>query len=337
MRRHPHPGRCAVALAAGLTGSGLAAQQFVRTAHPQDTLQNNSGNLSPLGVFATGQAAEARSQILFRPLELPAPGAQLAAIEVHAQGTSTLLYSSLVVRVSPTLAGALVPVFAANLPAPVTVLQAQNLTVPYSAAGWTTIPMTTPFAYVHDGQSALVLEITKVISPNTIAATVMDTPSPPSRTDRPPMVYAFGGIGSGASNSLLATASGDPLAVRLVWTGVPTMSHRSDPGPSGNQYALGSTITYTVEGEPGSFYITTIDTALLPVPLQLPGISGLVYAFSGFTNFGNLDAAGRAVNTVTIPPLQTFVGLYVVYQAGVLNAVTGVGQLTNAHDHFVNP
>src|SRR5262249_10510272 len=93
MRRHPHAGRCAIALAAGLAGSDLAAQLFVRTAHPQETLQNNSGNLSPLGVFATGQAAEARTQILLRALELPGPGAQLAGIEVHSQGDSALLYS----------------------------------------------------------------------------------------------------------------------------------------------------------------------------------------------------------------------------------------------------
>lgn len=319
----------------GCCTAGLAAQQVVRTAHPQETLQNLNGNFSALGVFASGQAAESRAQILLRPLELPGPGAALVGIEVHAQGNSLLLYSSLTIRAAATNAAQLVPQFDANLQNPVTVLQTTNLMVTYSSAAWTTIQFATP--YLHDGRSALVLDLAKILSPNTIVQTAMDTPSPPTRPDRPSMVHAFGGIGSGASTSVLATNTSDALCLRLLWTGVPTMRHRSDPGASGNHYALGSFVTYTVEGEPNAFYISALAPTALAAPIPLYGASGLLYIVAPFDHIGFLDAGGVAVHTVLIPAQTAFLGLRATYQAGVQRSSDGLGQLTNAHDHFVNP
>lgn len=326
--------RCLVLL--GCCTAGLAAQQVVTTAHPQETLQNRNGNLSALGVFTSGQAAEARAQILLRQLELPGPGATLVGIEVHTQTNSMLVYSALTIRAAATTATQLLPQFDANLQNPVTVLQATNLLVNYSTTAWTTIQLPTP--YVHDGQSALVLDIAKVVSPNTVVQTIMDTPSPPARTDRPQMMHSFGNLGSGASSAVLATTTSDPLCLRLLWTGVPTMRHRSDPGgPLGNHYSLGSFVTYTVEGEPGAFYISALAPASLATPIPLPGAVGLLHIIAPFDHIGFLDANGVAVHTVLIPAQTVFLGLRATYQAGVQRQTDGLGQLTNAHDHFVNP
>ncbi len=322
-------------LIAGCCSASLAAQQVVRTAHPQESLQNLNANLAPLGVLATGQAAEARAQILLRPLELPGPGAVLVGIEVHSQTAGTLVYSSLNIRAAATSAATLSTSFDANLANPVTVLAATNLSVAYSATAWTTLPVTG--GYVHDGQSALILDFRKVVSPTRLIQIAMDSPSPPVRTDRPQMLHATGGIGSGAAQATIATTAADPLCLRLLWTGVPAMRHRSDPGPSGNHYALGTVVTYTVEGQPGSFYISGLATSALAAPVTVPGVQGLLYVFAPYDQVAFLDANGIAVHTVTIPPAAVFVGLHVTYQAGVLDALTGNGQFTNAHDHYVNP
>jgi hypothetical protein len=321
-------------LVLGCCSAALAAQQVVRTAHPQDTLQNTSGNLAPLGVFASGLGAEARAHMLLRAVELPGPGAQLVGIEVQSQSAVSLRYSLLSISVAPTTATALLPVFSANMAAPHKVLHANNLTVPYAAGAWSVIPFAAPYA--HDGTSALVLEFKKIVDPNSIVQTVMATPSPPPRSDRPAMVWSFGGIGSGASNAATALASGDPLAVRLLWTGAPTMRHRSDVGPGGNQYGLGTTIHLTIEGAPGALFMTAIDFGFLPVPLPMWNASGQLYVQGHVIGTGTLDAAGTARQTKFIPPDPLLLGLHVTYQAGTLDLLASQGQLSNAHDHFVN-
>lgn len=320
----------------GCCAAGLTAQQVLPTAHPQESLVNTSGNLAPLGVFANGNAAESRTQILLRAFELPGPGAVLTGVEFHCQSDVSLVYQSLVVRVSPTAATALGTTFATNLPAPQTVLLLANQVVSWQSAGWSRLPFTP--GYVHDGHSSLVLDIQKIVSPVTFVQTSMDTPAPPTRTDRPPMVYTIGVFGSGADQAAVATTSSSPLALRLLWRNVPVMRHRSDPGGAvGNQYALGTSVAYQVEGTPGSFYITGLDTVQLVAPLAVPGIVGLLWISPGYDRIGTLDASGLANHAVVIPPVPGLVGLRVIYQAGVLDAVSGVGQLTNGSDHFVNP
>ena len=52
----------------------------------------------------------------------------------------------------------------------------------------------------------------------------MSTTSNPVRNDLPSMIYAFGGPGSSASTTATANISAPPLAVRLLWTHVPTLA-----------------------------------------------------------------------------------------------------------------
>ena len=56
--------RFAAFAAALVVAFPLAAQAPAFTAHPQDTLQNNNGNIAPFGVIGNGALAEARSMIL---------------------------------------------------------------------------------------------------------------------------------------------------------------------------------------------------------------------------------------------------------------------------------
>lgn len=331
MRGHLALGCCTALM---LPATSLVAQQIVRTSHPQDTLQSGNGNLAPLGVQATGQAAEARTQMLIRASELPGPGAQLVGIEVHAQSDVTLIYRSLQVRVAATQSAALSSTFAANLVAPQLVLQQTGLQVTYAQANWTTVSFSA--GYVHDGQSALVLDIQKVIDPATFSLCVMDVPSQPARPELPRMLYAFGGPGSGADQSSSALVAADPLCVRLLWRGVPAMRHRSDRGASGNHYALGSIVSVVVEATPGSTFFVGYDDALLGVPVAVPGVPDLLRISAPIATVGSVDATGVGGFGVAIPLAPLLVGLRVVYQAGVVD-VGGAGRWTNTHEHRVNP
>jgi hypothetical protein len=201
--------------------ASLAGQQFTMTAHPQETLQSTNGNFSPLGCYSNGSGAEARSQILLRGFELPGPGSALLGLEVRSWQSQALTYSSLQIDVQPTAATSLSTTFAANVPAPHTVLQATALPFAYATGRWTPIPFPTP--YVHDGSSSLVIDIRKVVDPTTIAFVTMDNCQSPPRTDRPQMVYSFGMPGSGAANSLNAFGRTEPIALRLRWVGPPTV------------------------------------------------------------------------------------------------------------------
>ncbi|MGE3171782.1 MAG: hypothetical protein AB7O97_04095 [Planctomycetota bacterium] len=318
----------------GCCAASLAAQQVARTAHPQDTLVNGGGNLAPLGVFPTGIGAEARTQLLLRSVELPASGAVLTGIEVHCPGTLTMTYQALTITVARTTQTGLGNTFAANLAAPVVVLQGNGLSVPYVSGSWSVIPLNG--SYVHDGFSSLVVEFRKVVSPGSLFFCSMDTPSAPARTDRPPMLYSLGGLGSGVANASVATVTAEPIALRLVWSGVPTMRHRSDIQPSGNHYALGSPVDLVVDGTPGSFFMTGVDLAFQPVPFVLPGVGGRLRVVGQTIGGGTLDANGVGVQTVRIPVDPGLVGVKVVYQGGVFDALTRVGTFTNGHDHFVN-
>ncbi|MBM3961920.1 MAG: hypothetical protein FJ306_08490 [Planctomycetes bacterium] len=54
-----------LSLSAAALATFLPAQQVARTAHPQESVHDNNGNLAPFGVFNTGAGAEARTQISF--------------------------------------------------------------------------------------------------------------------------------------------------------------------------------------------------------------------------------------------------------------------------------
>jgi hypothetical protein len=318
-----------------LHSASLVGQQIVRTSHPQDSLQNSNGNLAPLGAQATGQAAEARTQILIRASELPGPGAQLIGLEVHAQSDVTLIYSSLQIRVAPTQNTTLSPTFAANLASPQLVLSQGALPVTYAQSSWTTILFGAP--YVHNGQSSLVLDVQKIVDPATFALAVMDVPSQPTRPDLPRMIYAFGGPGSGASLSSSALVAADPLCVRLLWRSASTMRHRSDVAASGNHYALGTIVNLFVEATPGSSFFVGYDDALLGVPVVVPGVPDFLRITAPIATIGTVDATGIGALGVLIPLNPFLVGLRVVYQAGVFDVGTGSGRWTNTHEHRVSP
>lgn len=318
----------------GLAGL-LPAQQGALTSHPQDSIQNGNGNLAPFGVQPTGQAAEARSQLLIRASELPGPGAVLVGIEVHAQADAALIYQLLRIRVGNTTAAALTSNLVANAQNAQTVLNQSGLFVNYATAGWTRIAFTTPF--LHDGLSSIVIDVQKVVDTQTLPLVVMDVPSQPARTDLPRMMYAFGGPGSGASTATGALLSADPVCVRLVWNSAPTLRHRSDLGGSGNHYALGTPIDVTLTASNGSTYLLGFDVAFLASPLVVPGVAGVLHAAPPIARIGSVGAGGLASFTLSIPADPFLVGVNVVFQGGVLDGVTGVGRWTNACDGFVAP
>lgn len=316
----------------------LHAQNPALTAHPQETLQNGNGNLVPFGVLSTGSFGEGHTMFLVPKDELPSFPAILWGIEIHGQASATIDYASLTLNLGPTTATTLVPTFASNFPTtPTTVLQATNLQVNYLSNAWVQIPFTQP--YVHDGVSALVIEIQKVVQ--TAASypfMTMSTSSSPSRTDRPNMVYAFGTPGSGASTALTGPYAANPLSFRLVWAGTPTLRNRGDIGTSSNQYNVGGSVTLTMNGPASNLYVLAAATGFLPAAVPIPGITGDL-RLNGAVVFdgGLLDPAGVATYLFSIPNNPALVGFYITYQGAAIDPVTGGITLTNGTDHFVNP
>jgi hypothetical protein len=328
--------RSHLAIAFALIASDLALAQLP-TAHPQDTLQGGGGNFAPFGVFSTGSGAEGRTQILVPANELPATPAVLTGIELLALIGGTVDYASLQIEASPTPATSLSLSFAANVVAtPTVVLQATSLQVAHSTTAWVAIQFTQP--YVHDGTSALLLEIQKVVqtAPSYTFVTTKKTSSP-ARTDRPQMVYVFGGPGSGQATATSAFANDEPISFRLLWTATPTLRNRGDGGTSGNQYNIGGSVVLTTQGSPGSFWVLAAGTGFLSPAVVIPGIQGELrldgaIVFAG----GLLDAAGQGLHTVSIPNVAGLVGIYLPYQAATVDPSSGAIVLTNGTDHFVN-
>lgn len=325
----------AAALAVALP---LAAQAPAFTAHPQDTLQNNNGNIAPLGVIGNGALAEARSMILVPRQELPPVPANLSAIYVHAQSAVNVDYATLNVLVGPTSATGLNLNFNANhsiVPWPA--LLASNTQVAYTG-GWTRIPFASPFPY--DGTTSLLIEIVKVVQPGAAGFpfATMSTSSSPPRTDRPPMTYVFGGPGSGAATAAVGTQFANSIAYRLEWTSAPTIRHRGNPGVSGNQYNLGGSVTVTFQGTPGNLYVMAAGTGYLPFDVPLPGFAGAL-RLANATTFasGALGLSGEDGVSFVIPTTPALVGFFIAYQGVALDIATQTITFTNGSDHFVNP
>jgi len=320
-----------VALAAS-----LPCQQAHRTAHPQETLQDGNGDLSPLGCLSATAFTEARTQILLRSEELPGPGALLVGIEVHCQDTLSLDYASLEMDAFPTRATSLSVNFADNIRAPVTeLLRATHVAVDYDATRWTSVPGSG--TYLHDGVSGLVIEVRKVVDPASARFATMSTSLNPARSDRPGMVCSFGGPGSGASHAATAQTVSTPLALRLIWINAPTLRLLGDPAASGNQFGLGGSVVQTIEGGRGAFVAEFIGTSFFSPPQALPSVEGqwLVDGSLAF-GFGFLPATGHEERRLAIPNDHGLVGLHVTYQAGTIET-TGRAQFSNAADHFINP
>ena len=177
----------------------------------------------------------------------------LAAIGQSSAGTNTTLnYASLRITISPTTAASLSPTFAANLPQPQTVLDVANLSVNWQAGAFT--PITFVNSYTHDGQSALVIDIQKVVAP--IGDASCKTIQNSRRTDLPPMINAFGLAGSGAHAAAVATATANsPISLELRWAGAagaftPTLKLKSDPtAPFRAPFGIGRPVDVITQGE----------------------------------------------------------------------------------------
>jgi hypothetical protein len=327
---------CAVALASIAT-----AQTPTLTAHPQETVQNGNGNLVPFGVSSAAPPANTfasgRTMILVPAHELPTVPALLFGIEVECQQTVALTYTSLAISCAPTTATSLTSTFAANYTTPPTpVLTATNLTVNWQNNTWVPIPFTTP--YVHDGSSALIIDIQKELPLlTTYPFATMSTSSSPPRTDRPNMRYSFGLAGSNASQSTTASYSANPLSFRLQWQGSPAIRNRSDVGTSNNQYNVGGSVTLTMDGPAGQLYVMAAGTGILPAQVPIPGIGGALW-INGVVIFasGLLDPSGLGTYLFSIPANPALVGFYLVYQGATVDPASGTITLTNATDHWIN-
>lgn len=320
-----------------LLAASFATAQGALTAHPQETLQNGNGNLVPFGVLSTGSFGEGHTMILIPKDELPSVASLITGIQVHCQGTVTLDYQSLIINMGPATGTQLTTTFANNFASPPTnVLSATSLQLSYSSSQWLHIPFTTP--YVHDGVSALVIEIQKVIAPAaSYPFATMSTSSSPQRVDRPNMIYSFGTPGSGASTAPTASVSAGALSVRLEWTGTTTIRNLSDVGPSNNQYGIGTNVTLTVNGQPSNLFVIAAATAYLPTALPVPGISGDLRVDSPVLfAAGLLDPAGVGTQLLAIPNDPTLVGFFLCYQAANIDPTTVAISLSNGSDHFIN-
>ncbi len=321
-----------------LAACALPAQR--RTAHPQESLQFAGASYAPFGVSPFfGAYGEGRTQLLIPAAELPGPGAILTGIEtITSTISSGVSFSTLQISVAPTSTTSLSMTFATNLGAGATVV------LPATGFSTTWIPTTGAWqgwsfsnTYVHDGTSALVIDIGKVTG---LCSCLLSTTvnSFPARSDRPAMIHAVAPIGSGASTATTATASEPAIGVRLRWQDAPTLRLLSDAAaPGANQFALGEDFSLTLQGDPGQLWILAGGSGFLPTPVPLAGLDGFLH-LSGpvLSTFGLVSAAGEAVTTFTIPSLPTLVGLYVTWQGAAWDAGNGRFHLTNGVDHFVN-
>lgn len=331
------PSRCLLSVL--VLAAATMAQSPLLTAHPQDLTLTNAGAVVPLGSWSNGSTfGEGHTMILVPKHELPCFPTLLLGIEVVGSTTSPLTYASLRMHVGPTTATSLQSTFALNHQvAPTQVLNATNLTVSYTGFSWTPIPFTQP--YQHDGTSAMVIEIQKVVQYVGGMPIMMMTGSGlPPRTDRPDMIYAVGDTYSGASQAVSATVTSDAMSFRLRWANTPTLRHLSNVPYGTPQYALGSWVTLTLNGPPGHFYLMSAAPSFLPVAAPIPGVLGEL-RLDGPSTFssGLLDANGAGTYQLIIPWNAALVGLYLAYQGATVDPVNLGIELTNGMDHFVNP
>ncbi|MBX3462869.1 MAG: hypothetical protein KF830_06840 [Planctomycetes bacterium] len=321
--------------------SALAAQ-VQTTAHVQRSTLGTNGNVAPLGCSATGLFAEAHSQILIPAQYLPGPGAVLlglGALGRSSAGTNTTLtYGLLRIRVARTTATSLQATFASNLVQPQTLLDVANLTVDWQANAFT--PITFLNSYVHDGQSSLVLDIQKIVSPIGDAgfATIQNS----RRTDLPRMINAFGGAGSGAHAATTASVlTNSPISLELRWAGfggarTPTVQLKSDPTAAFRApFGIGNPVDTIVQGEPGALF-ANFESLVATPGVAVPGLIGQVWIADPILfDIGVLSAAGQHTTTQVLPNDPAWIGLYLAFQS-LLIEPDDEWRLTNLADCFVS-
>ncbi|HEX6812858.1 MAG TPA: hypothetical protein VF384_14625 [Planctomycetota bacterium] len=325
-----------------LAFASVLSAQIQTTAYVQESTVGTNGNTAPLGCSATGLFAEAHSQILIPAQHLPGPGAILLGLAALGQSgaatNTTLTYSLLRIRISRTAATSLNATFANNLLQPQTLLDVANLTVNWQVNQFT--PITFLNNYIHDGQSSLVIDIQKIVSP--IGDATMKTIENSRRTDLPRMINAFGTVGSGAHAAAVATATNNsPLSFELRWAGpfgahTPTVKLKSDPtAPFRAPFGIGRPLDTIVQAEPGSFFATFASTTMA-APVAVPGIIGQVWLGAPVLLNGDVvPAVGGHTTTFVLPNDPSLVGLYIAFQSLVIEQ-DGEWRLTNLADCFVS-
>jgi hypothetical protein len=147
----------------------------------------------------------------------------------------------------------------------------------------------------------------------------------------------FGGSGSGQSTAANAFASDEPVSFRLQWLGWPTLQNRSDVGPTGSEYNIGGSVSFTLQGQPGQLWVLAGGDSFLSPAVTIPGIFG-PFRVNGAVLFtaGLLDAFGEGGAILNVPNSPGLVGLYLVYQGAIVDPATGSIVMTNGTDHFIN-
>jgi hypothetical protein len=317
--------------------TAAANPQGHNLAYPQDTWSMPSGDVAPLGSFPSmGTAEEGRWQGLIPHTHLPTIPCTFAGFSVICQTFSgPIAYRSLRVTLSSTTATALGSGFAANLPAPVPVLDRVNSTIDYHAHGWTRIAFDVPFR--HDGRSSLVFEIKKEVVPIASGLAMMATAGAPPRTDLPHSVYTTGPVNSGAANAASATATTTaPLMVQLHVHGTPTIFLTSIPQATRNEFPLGGTIDFQCDAQIGSAWVGMIAGGFA-ARFSLPGVLGQGLVLPAVI----LPARGVPlppdVVTMRIPRNPRLVGASLAWQGVVLDAARGSLVFTNGADCVIRP
>jgi hypothetical protein len=308
--------------------AAATAQTDRLTGHPQDLPHVNTGQAAPLSDWSNG--CEARSQLLFRARHLPGPGAVLVGIEFFAMSPGAVQYESLAITVSPVSPTAVRWMdFQLNLPQPTTIVQFANQPINWNGAAWDRLPVIAPYA--HDGVSDLTIDIQKdaVSSFGNGACTSLFRP------DLETMLIRFGVAGSGQALATTANLSVIPIDVRLVWDGAPVSRLRSTvPGANHHGFAVGTSLDHIVNATPSSLAALAGDLQWSN-PVTLPFASGQWWAQGVVLGLDVVAANGEVVRTYPIPLATQFIGQQIVYQALVLDAVSGALQFTNGSDCFL--
>jgi hypothetical protein len=122
---------------------------------------------------------------------------------------------------------------------------------------------------------------------------------------------------------------------RLRFRDNPTLTIASTRSSTSRDYFhLGSTLTLTVQSNPGDFFVHTFDIGLRSIPLSIPSVQGDYWLPSVFNIFwmGSVPASGRHDFKLTVPNVPGLVGVHVYFQS-----VAGltVFELTNVADCIV--
>lgn len=315
-RWHSFVGTCLVTVAAAQTARVIA--------YPQDTTSYSTdgavmrGTAVPLGGFFLhgGHFQEGRWQQIVPREHLPTvPGriVALSAVCADLGFNSPPEYRRLRITLSATGARSLSFTFAANLPAPVTVLDRTNLTVGWTSQSWGRIDFAIPFAY--DGRSNLVVEFRKEATSTSWGSHAM--PVNPERGDLPRAVSARGAVGSGAADATVASASDPPLQLRLHVETDATLTLRSDRLPAGSRhvFALRGTFDLAVHAPPAAVHVTIVDTAF-HAPYGIPSVRGAGLVLPSFQLPPRIvPASGVDTQTFAIPAATHLVGQRLALQA----------------------